>query len=653
MIKPLIIRSKFLLLAVVSLLGSFAYVFVFNVSAVSAKTCVTNGSPHGYAGIIVNSRYKDYETGNFYQSNNTTVLIDTYGSTSSPPGNVVRLGSGPEGVAERRNKATFDQINLSYCDFNGVGGSEPGDKTNVVLGDNISKTSSPVGESSKPWAEDCDVSLNGPGNEQQMEISGKGTPSGARGGGSWNSKIVRPKNGETTFVTVTYIEPPPPVPPNYPFRLVPAASVDSMDNEDPSSNVTYSGSVAVAVMGPPGPGYVNTSSSLQLIRRRSGTPDQRLDMRSHSGRYYNYTYPPATVNPSGSFNVGDQICAILTISQASGTAKTATGNPNPGSPPASATSTCQTVVNKPYLRAYGADVVAGSGFKPSCPFDPASPPRIRTYTKRTGGKSGSGSELAALSIGPITGFISASLRSAAPARPVGLSFSNTSGVDLSNTTTTTPLGGNFGAVPCATDFYTDTQFGTGDPNKITYTPGTMGVAGKQTTHTGNITLSGGTITGRRTLYVNGDVTITGNISYSGSSSWANIGAIPSFTLVVKGNIRISNGVSNLDGLYIAQSNGALNTGEIFTCTNRATCNSTRLIVNGAFIANRVHFWRTFGTLRNSSSSIRTATDNNAAELFLFSPEIYLSPPLFKELGESSSGGSPGQYDFIVNLPPVL
>jgi hypothetical protein len=62
------------------------------------------------------------------------------------------------------------------------------------------------------------------------------------------------------------------------------------------------------------------------------------------------------------------------------------------------------------VRAYGADVTAGGGFGTSCSDNNAF---IKTYTRPIGElatKSGSGVQLAAMALGEIRGFLSATLR---------------------------------------------------------------------------------------------------------------------------------------------------------------------------------------------------------------------------------------------------
>jgi hypothetical protein len=89
-----------------------------------------------------------------------------------------------------------------------------------------------------------------------------------------------------------------------------------------------------------------------------------------------------------------------------------------------------------------------------------------------------------------------------------------------------------------------------------------------------------------------------------------------------------------------------------------------LVVNGAFVAQHVQLQRTFGSLRNSVSGETpqsaahacevgsTGTANRgdcAAEIFNFSPEMYLAQPPFMPSG----GPASSKYDYITSLSPVL
>lgn len=860
------------------LMGLIVFVAVFSVNNAEAEaaTCETDGSIHGYAGLIVNSRYRDFETGTHHQSNNTRVNISTRGSTASPPGNVVRLGAGPEGVAQREHDVTFDQISLGYCDY-----GANGDTTNVVLGHNITTTSHPSGGSSTPWAIDCDASIHGVGHEQLIDVDGVGTPDGARAmyagvpsGYGWQAEIVRPANGKTTKITITYREPPPKDAHDpdgnievtcTQFRLVgvkdddrsgqavkydvwsgaspsdapvnsgwlngnsswfdhgvfsPSGvtftvrlySLDAEGNTKPgnytqitrgSPSPCYSASCSInmtenVVGNPPGGPDVNAgqdtgtsinvtslgeetlrggSENLSLIindiwtpltnpgsgvsisgsgarlhqditkfvtksgnftvrapstinnhpfnvtvrykghdvgscsvnvrtfkyfdlgthasvnlspteedpiqaiyggngnhedvpaeyaggisvgysaeaqRTPYGQTQQTVDSRISTGitpGVYSYTYnvPPLR-------NAGDSYCVLFNIVQSRGWI--GPNNIFGETSPEQATS-CVSIHDKPYIRAYGGDVVAGSNFVQGDACNNTNPSEINTYRSASAGKSGSGVQFAAMALGQIKGFSSASLRSASPISPVGLTFSNTIGVDNTSPSVSANDGGSYDGSPiCAADYFGTTQkeniqsisttnfdiasLDADDDGKQTL----INTSGNFKVHISN-SAAGSSFGLKHTLFVDGDVVLSDDIIYSGLG--------PNFSLVVRGDIYIDRSVVQLDGLFVAQprDDGG---GNVYTCTNEGNqfnnsnsdlwdnCRS-RLVVNGAVIAGNVKLQRVIDSLRDSVAG-EPYGSSRAAEIFILNPEIYLNSPVLKQNNVNS-------YDYITALPPIL
>jgi hypothetical protein len=116
-----------------------------------------------------------------------------------------------------------------------------------------------------------------------------------------------------------------------------------------------------------------------------------------------------------------------------------------------------------------------------------------------------------------------------------------------------------------------------DPYKI-FTPAVT------ETHTGNYTMNGETITGRRIIHVTGDLSITDDISFS-DGPYDNPSEVPQLVILVDGSIRIDSGVVRLDGLYAAR-------GKFVTCATSSAltmridspCGADKLQVNGAIVA---------------------------------------------------------------------
>ncbi len=343
--------------------------------------------------------------------------------------------------------------------------------------------------------------------------------------------------------------------------------------------------------------------------------------------------------------------------------------------------TPMTVGNWPYLKSYGAEVWAGANFQSPCTNSTAT---IDTFAEPIGAGQyhGSSAQLTVTSLlnivdtGTSRGFYSASARDGAATTvpPKGLTRANNVGAQT--------YGGGFGFAQCITDYYGTTS---GVANPATDLPpftGTIApgigivrqrLAGGSTLATGNLAIPNGT---QLALYVNGDLYINGNITFP-SGGAATRSDMPYFALIVRGNIYIGNNVRRLDGLYVAQVNAAGGRGRLFTCASGlgtffnggllyancggqagATGVSGQLVFNGAVVADQVRLQRTFATLRQSTPDEHTLTNfavgagGFAAEVFNYTPEMYLAPsPLYNS---STTPGSilPGRYDAITSMPPV-
>lgn len=300
-----------------------------------------------------------------------------------------------------------------------------------------------------------------------------------------------------------------------------------------------------------------------------------------------------------------------------------------------------TIPNQTYLRVYGNDIQAGGGFAPSCTVqDNGAAVEGFSASDELGGATtwrGSSGQFAVSALGAVDGFFSSSMRGAESTTdfarpPVGQTFGNTTnmtskvGVDS---------GGDSGVKNCIPDYLGDAPV-----------------------ETGSNVISTRTVNGKQALLFEGrDVFITGTgIRYQGANTgWNTIEDIPSFYLVVKGgNIYIDPSVTELDGVYIAQPAADGTKGEIITCATAAGvvpahggCGQ-QLVINGAFIARQVQFKRVFGKLTEATAG-ESVADTKAAEVFNFSPEVYLSP-----LNDNLTRAIPfTKYDYITSLPPIL
>lgn len=309
------------------------------------------------------------------------------------------------------------------------------------------------------------------------------------------------------------------------------------------------------------------------------------------------------------------------------------------------------VVDMPYFTVYGGGVHAGGDFAGSC----TSGGTLSSWHNTNGVNYGSSTELSAIALAAITGFASAETMGGAPNK---LAFAN-------NTAYTThddspAIGGTYGGNYCMsrptkpTSGVTDVT----SPVELSGVSGAYHVGGDATLN--NVDVADGD---NVSLFVDGDLYISGNIRYT-NTSWASQDVIPSIVIVAR-NIYIDASVTNLDGTYAAVNTNATD-GNIYTCANASgieaqaslydNCNN-QLLVHGSFIAKRVHFMRTYGTLKDDAANANCHNKGTpaspkhascAGEVFEFSPEMYLSSPAIKP---PSNGAL--NYDAIVNLPPIL
>ncbi|HSX44379.1 MAG TPA: hypothetical protein VLF87_00515 [Patescibacteria group bacterium] len=317
------------------------------------------------------------------------------------------------------------------------------------------------------------------------------------------------------------------------------------------------------------------------------------------------------------------------------------------------------VATRPYFRVYDGDTSVGwDTCGVGADWNLASGSNLYAYN--TGDGTGSGTQLAAFVLGEINGHSTGTGRTSNPKPPGigGLSFSNTNGNAF--------FGGAFQTLPCPTDYFK--QKGSTSPTSSPFNPATIG-AGKYLYNAGGSldidaglgSISDG-ITGKHIeLYVDGDVRINSNITYT---PWASLAGISSFKLVARGNIYIDPTVTQLDGTYIAQPDTSHNRGRIYTCSktgqnappidtqlaNQSSVNGQsscqrQLVVNGSFVAQSIGLYRSNGDFQNNSSNGELRSSTNIGEVFIFGPENWLST------GTSST--TVNDYDSITSLPPVL
>ena len=379
--------------------------------------------------------------------------------------------------------------------------------------------------------------------------------------------------------------------------------------------------------------------------------------------------------PSGTVSsptAGDQYCSAISVSLASGileeggTIYNVTG-------PQSAISPCDYVTNKPYFKVVNSSVAAG-GQIGQCTATAGTGTLSSWFNNSSVSYSyGASAQLGAYALAHIAGF--ASNQTNGLRDPTGLTFANTpaGGGNITTDSSSPYLGGSINGNNCIT---AAAVVPNGNPasggGSVNLTPllasGSPGSIVRN--YNSNISIknpgsklvSAGMNVG---IYVTGDIYIKDDIVYN-LSGWT-IDTVPSMVIAATGNIYIDASVSQLDGTYEAG-------GSIFTCAtggafapvslgNLYSSCSNKLTITGSFVAQKVNFLRTYGSLRDespvsgvpppsytctSASGPTVNQQNCGSEVFTFSPEQYLEHPAAK-----LPGGGALQYDAITSLPPVL
>lgn len=450
------------------------------------------------------------------------------------------------------------------------------------------------------------------------------------------------------------------------FTVAPGASGGPLlpDAESPQT-VTLNGSATVTIGGP-APTVVNNIRVTRryYIDRLTGSDRDLLNQPatsfnlpgSQTGVTTNW---PQTFNIAGEGLVaGDQLCVEVTVSPITGTVDF-NGNQAPPGTGSDTARNCVRVVNRPYVRIYGNDVATGGTFGTgTCTGGRG----IHMWARGT--DVGSGGQLSVLSLGPITQFSSAMLRSAAPVPPNGLTFANT----------VSPPG-QFGGSHCITDFFAASTGATFDTSSADIDLNSVpdGTVMYRQPAGGTVRINGSVARGKQVrIYVRGNVHINGNITYFNPNTWNSTADIASLHLIVQGNIYIGSNVTQIDGLFVAQPVNVF-TGIVYTCAHPLTAApfvgdqlftscGNQLTINGSLVAQHIKWLRTYSSLRHSVAGEHPQGANHpcgggspasrpvcAAEIVNSTPEIYLAIPA----SPNNAPASLGNYDYITSLPPTL
>ncbi|MEI7632602.1 MAG: hypothetical protein WCJ60_04795, partial [bacterium] len=453
------------------------------------------------------------------------------------------------------------------------------------------------------------------------------------------------------------------VPCVYSFSLTPFSSDPSLDDdEQPKIITSVNFSTTYASTSPSGVKGILDGQQTYLIKGgKKQPPIDQVILTKIFLASDNINRGPFNINSA--LVAGDMICTIHIVNHGKGFVDISGNITNYKlGPQLSSPASCVTIVNKPYLRTYGADVVAGGGFGGNCSSTVA---EVKAYSKFVAptGNVGSGSQLGVFASKDISGFLSMSLANAIGSGAVtnARSFANKTiaGNDLSGKFGLSNLfGGNFGTKFCSDDLWTD----KGALKNATGAPINTFANGSYLSSARKLNVGPVGVSNKIAIYVNGDLQIDKDIVFANTANWGSINAIPSIYIVVLGNIYIDSSVTKLDGYYVAQpkKDGSgkeiAGTGRIYTCADNgkapsssfivSSCNK-KLTINGSFVAARVNFLRSNGTLRTAPLVGELSSSANIAESFEFSPELLLAVPAIAPINTT------GTYDYMVSLPPAL
>lgn len=298
---------------------------------------------------------------------------------------------------------------------------------------------------------------------------------------------------------------------------------------------------------------------------------------------------------------------------------------------------CVDVAEQAYIEVANSSVWAGGSLDPSatgygtsfCAL-PGNPSAGQIIGARLNGV-GAWADYVTGAANSITNFGSAHINTGT-VNGTGLTFANVGGQGL------------FGQGRCVTDLTTylsddTTRTGIFSLPGVNAWPTSSG----QWVRNGNLTISGRTINAgdRFTIFVDGNVTITDDVVF-GAYNVADKDLIPSLIIVATGDIDIQANVENLHGFYFAGD-------EIDTCSNQGSDLSSlvcvdHLTVVGSFVADDIQFRRTYGGVSGGNPN----GGNSEAELFTFSPELYLANHIL-----ISETRPQLEIDQLLDLPPVI
>lgn len=435
------------------------------------------------------------------------------------------------------------------------------------------------------------------------------------------------------------------------------------------------------------------------IKNPPGGPDlitYEPSPKPGSSKDYFGTHTPApgtyaTYAIAGPNNAGDYYCTQLDMDYTQGYVgpgshqapysstnddpKDVTGTSNRSPPPAA----CDSVHNEPYVKVFNSAARTDRSFDTGagCPGG-----KLLSWNNNSGlNPFGAGAQLNAIASSHIKGFASAQSKLALDSPPTTLTFANDGGAVAAGTDVSE--GGNFHNTPKCLSPPAPKVAATALPSNPFDLSSVPAGSSVSYTASGNVRVYASSPIPTSTnimisvnpgnLYIGGN---SGGIKYVDDGSWTYQTAPSVILSATGGNILIDPNVTQLDGVYSAQPSGGTG-GTIYTCStgiafpfvpmlvNQLYDNCYyQLTVNGVFQANQVNLMRSMGSVRdetplggvyhlagscsNQRGQVLSSPFTCAAEVFNFSPELFLSKP---SVDLPNHGAL--QYQSFTGLPPVL
>lgn len=308
---------------------------------------------------------------------------------------------------------------------------------------------------------------------------------------------------------------------------------------------------------------------------------------------------------------------------------------------------------QPYFTVYGGDILAGISSSKWAAADDAGITSWNKDNTDSGGYAGAGTQLAAISSGSVSHFVSnyASLIGAPSDNPSSLVFANAGAVGSGQ------YGGAFEVLPTVPSYIDLAVSKAGMITPIASSDFDLSSIDHSGVYkyegTGNLTVHGTVQVGKNITVIvtgGGSVYIGGDITYEPYS----LATIPQLNIFTDGNILVGSSVKEMHGIYVAE--GAAST--FYTCSvdastpvGYATFNldpaqtaalvtrcKTPLSVYGSVVSKEIVLSRTSGNW---------VTGSAPAEEFKHSPESWLAKPFMgTETGDNI-------FDNYVSLPPIF